>query len=44
MGKKYFKALKTRAQYSVNKVSKRRKGTWKSKHKYTKLEDWEQSN
>lgn len=45
MAKKYFKNIKTRENnLGINKVSKKKKGTFVSKYKYIKMEDWEQSN
>lgn len=42
---KFFKNIKTRSSnLGINKVSQKKKGTYKSKYKYTKLEDWEQNN
>lgn len=43
--KKFFKNIKTRSSnLSINQVSKKKKGTYKSKYKYVKMEDWEQNN
>lgn len=42
--KKYFKRLKTRKQFGVVKVSRRKYQAWKSSYENIKFTDWEQTN